>query len=187
MRVLVADDDENSIFYLKDILIAMCHETISAYSGKEAIELHAKEAPDLIIVDNKMGVGYTGLDVLTIVKEKTPNCVVVIFTATDKAEIAVKAMKLGAFDYVVKGTDFCELKSVIERAESAVNEGKAAKIVNLECQEKDAIQLAINECNTFQEAAKRLGINIVTLHRKRKQYGIQRIRKDVMGPFLKTG
>ena len=74
---------------------------IAAASGEEGLQLFSEETPALVITDMKMP-GMDGLQVLKAVKERSPETLVMIITAFGTVDIAVEAMKLGAYDYITK-------------------------------------------------------------------------------------
>ncbi len=103
IRVLHIDDNLHDRKLVKDVLL-------NEYDGFEVVEadnrenflLHLNEKDFDIILSDFNILGFDGLQVLQIVKEKYPNMPVIIVTGTGSEEIAIQAMKLGAADYVIK-------------------------------------------------------------------------------------
>src|SRR5262245_11178376 len=79
----------------------MGHGTVTAASGREGLDSFKRIRPDFVITDLKME-GLDGVEVLRSVRELDPDCPAMIVTAYGTVETAVEAMKLGAFDFLIK-------------------------------------------------------------------------------------
>ncbi|MHB8881282.1 MAG: sigma-54-dependent transcriptional regulator [Thermodesulfovibrionales bacterium] len=101
MTILVIDDQIGMRKSLGILLRKEGFHTEEAENGKQAISYFEKGHYDLVITDMKMSPG-TGLDVLYYVKERHPKTDVIIMTGYGTVDSAVLAMKLGAFDYIMK-------------------------------------------------------------------------------------
>jgi len=112
--VLIVDDEagvrESVRMVLKDDW-----ETVTQPCGEDAIEWLKDNSPDLAFLDILMP-GIDGLEVLEHIREGDAALPVVMLTATKTVRTAVKAMKLGAFDYITKPFDVDELRMVASRA-----------------------------------------------------------------------
>ena len=86
MRVLIADDDATIRALLGDILSALGHEVIAAGNGVEAVELVARESPDLIILDFLMP-RLSGLDAMKAMREHGVSAPIVLLTAISDASM----------------------------------------------------------------------------------------------------
>src|SRR5512142_655625 len=113
--ILVVDDERSMRELLEILLRKQGHEVTTAADAAAALEQVAKTELDLVISDLRLGRG-SGIDVLAAVKERSPGTEVVMVTAYATAENAVQAMKLGAYDYVLKPFKVDELKLVLEKA-----------------------------------------------------------------------
>jgi len=91
------------------------YEVVTAENGGDALKTVQGEIFDLVISDVKMP-GLDGIDVLKAVKEVSPETVVIMITAFATTETAVEAMKLGAYDYIIKPFKVDELKLIIKKA-----------------------------------------------------------------------
>ncbi|MFZ2198433.1 MAG: response regulator [Thermodesulfovibrionales bacterium] len=100
-RILVVDDE--------DIVRTSCSRTLSpegyevrlAKNGVEGLKMASEERFDLVLTDLKMP-DMDGIEVLRIIKEKWPETAVIIVTGYQTVDTAVKAIKLGAYDYIEK-------------------------------------------------------------------------------------
>jgi two-component system, NtrC family, response regulator AtoC len=117
-RVLVVDDETRMRRVLEIMLQKMGLETRAAHNGQEALALAQKESFDLILTDLKMPEmdGLALLDALRAQKIEVP---VILLTAYGTVESAVQAMKLGAYDYILRPFDVEAVERVITRALTA--------------------------------------------------------------------
>ena len=100
-KILIADDSEILNNMLKDVFEEHGFEVVQAYDGAECKSAFLRENPDLALIDIQMP-KIDGLDALRFVKEKSPQVPVIVMTGVGTPDIAVKAMKLGADDYLTK-------------------------------------------------------------------------------------
>ena len=103
VRVLVVDDKENILKLFAKIL-AEGHQVTSALDGARALSLIATEEFDVVVTDIRMP-GAGGFEVLAAVKARSPSTEVVMMTGYASVGDAVRAMKLGAYDYLEKPFD----------------------------------------------------------------------------------
>ena len=115
IRILVVDDEEIVIRSCTRILASHGHEVDSVAGGREALQKIAESGYDLVILDIMMP-KMDGLEVLQRIKEGHPEIDVIMVTGLSQIETAVRAMKLGAFDYLSKPFDPEELQLVVGRA-----------------------------------------------------------------------
>ncbi len=115
VRILVVDDEEIVIRSCVRILANQGYEVDSAGGGAEALRQLEQSHYDIMILDVMMP-KMDGLEVLQRVKEMHPDIDVIMVTGLSQIETAVRAMKLGAFDYLSKPFDPDELQLVVSRA-----------------------------------------------------------------------
>ncbi len=114
-RVLIADDEKNMRWVLKQALEAEGYEVIEAADGKEALTAVAEHEPHMVILDHKMP-APDGMEVLRRLRAKGHRFPVIMLTAHGNVQTAVEAMKAGANEYLTKPFDLEELKLSIEKA-----------------------------------------------------------------------
>ena len=114
-RILIIDDEEIVLRSCQRILADGEYEVETVQDGREGLRKIAENNYDVLILDIKMP-GIDGLEVLQRVKESHPDIDVIMITGLHEIEAAVKAMKLGAFDYLPKPFDPAELRIAVERA-----------------------------------------------------------------------
>ncbi len=113
-RILVVDDEAAHRLMLKAHLEKAGFEILEAGTGEEALDLTAAEALDLILLDLRMP-GMDGLEVLETLSKTGVAAPVIIMTAYGSIDSAVRALKMGAEDYLTKPLDTDELMLKIEK------------------------------------------------------------------------
>jgi two-component system response regulator HydG len=113
--ILVVDDDEANRVTLERIFAREGYECVHAASGRDAMEVVRSRAIDLVLTDLKMP-GMSGLDLLKAIRTVDPDVEVVVMTAYGTVEVAVEAMKEGAYDFVSKPLKRAELVAVLRKA-----------------------------------------------------------------------
>lgn len=114
-KILVVDDEESIREFFQIMLKREGYEVFTAANGKEGLEHLKKNPVDLIISDIQMP-ELSGLELLSKVREIDPEMVVMMITAFGSTEIAVEAMKRGAYDYIQKPFKIDEVKIIIRQA-----------------------------------------------------------------------
>jgi len=102
MKILIIEDDENMVDYIKNVFNVGWPEAdfISAYKGKEGVNLVEKEMPDVVLLDLGLP-DMSGFDVLKQIRHFTEMTIVMITVRDDESDI-VKGLSLGADEYIVK-------------------------------------------------------------------------------------
>jgi two-component system response regulator HydG len=100
-KIVVVDDEADICFLLKRFLSKNDFLVETAQNGKDGLALIESVSPDLVMTDFRLG-DITGTELLTAIKAKRPNVPVLIITGYSDIKIAVKVMKLGAYDYITK-------------------------------------------------------------------------------------
>ncbi|MDD2366906.1 MAG: sigma-54 dependent transcriptional regulator [Desulfuromonadaceae bacterium] len=115
IRILVVDDELSMREFLSILLEREGYNVSVADSADEALKIMETALFDLVLSDVNMP-GLSGIDLLSIIKKKTPETAVLMLTAFSAAEQAVEAMKLGAYDYICKPFKNEEIKQLIKNA-----------------------------------------------------------------------
>jgi len=114
-RILVIDDEGRNREFLKEFLDVEGFDVETAKDGQEGIEVLEKMDFDLVLTDLKMP-RADGLAVLEGLRRINPQTVAIVFTGFGSIDTAVKAVKLGAYDYITKPLKIEEISLVIHRA-----------------------------------------------------------------------
>src|SRR5579863_792741 len=115
-RVLVVDDEENIRLVLKTLLKKQGYEVEVADSGESALVLVETFGPDVILTDVRMP-RMGGLDLLATLKAKQNTATVIVMSAYGNVDLALEAMKAGAYDYVSKPFKPDEIVLALRKAE----------------------------------------------------------------------
>jgi two-component system nitrogen regulation response regulator GlnG len=121
-KLLLIDDEADVQYSFQRIFDSPDIELTTASSGEEGLRIIPKLKPDLVIVDNRMGAGLTGLDTLRRIRQSDSKLLVILMTAYGTTQTTIEAMKLGAYDYLIKPFDVPKLKEVVLNALKAARE-----------------------------------------------------------------
>ena len=113
--ILVIDDERDMCEFLSVMLVRDGYEVETASNAEDGLRVFREKEFDLAIVDVRLG-GASGLDVLREMRTSRPEFAVVMMTAFGSVEMAVDAMKQGAYDYLTKPFKPAEIRAVLERA-----------------------------------------------------------------------
>lgn len=152
-KIMVVDDEKQICQNVEKILSKNDYEIIHATSAKEALEKMAKDSFALLISDIVMP-GMNGLEFLKLVKKEWPLTKAVMMTAYASTDTAVKAIRLGALDYVSKPFTPDELRSTVELALSG-------KLIEAPTTEKEREIIDIDIPFDREEVAKYAGDDFV--------------------------
>ena len=126
MRVLIADDDEESILYLSKGLTSHGHSIVSCLNGREALSiLLSSQPPDIALIDWVMP-EMTGPEVSEKFRQ-TPTMnqpYLILLTARDEKEDILAGLRSGANDYITKPIKFNELASRLTVAKKNIFLGR---------------------------------------------------------------
>ncbi len=114
-RILVVDDESTILQTVEDILEDEGFVPVCAKSGEEALEILDNDVPDLVLLDIWLP-GMDGLEVLKRIKDNWPFLPVVMMSGHGTVETAVKATKLGAYDFIEKPLSYEQLILTIKNA-----------------------------------------------------------------------
>src|ERR1700686_1471030 len=115
-RLLLIDDETDVQYSFQRIFDSPDIELTTAASGEEGLKIIPKLKPDLVIMDVRMG-GITGLETLRRIRQIDSKLLVILMTAYGTTQTAIEAMKLGAYDYLLKPFDVPKLKEIINGAQ----------------------------------------------------------------------
>jgi DNA-binding NtrC family response regulator len=114
-RILIVDDEPATRLALSELLTGWGHRVEQAVDGHEALRRAAEFRPDLVLSDLVMP-QTDGLWLLKTLREEQPDCPVVMVTGRGSVDVAVQAIKDGAYDFIEKPLDPAKLRLVIARA-----------------------------------------------------------------------
>jgi len=113
--IFVTDDEPAIRSALVKRITRRNHRVTAFASGEDLVQALEHEVPDLVLLDVKMP-GLSGLEALKVCRQKAPFALVIMLTAYGTVQDAVEAMKLGAYDFVIKTVDLEGVEQVLDRA-----------------------------------------------------------------------
>lgn len=113
-NVLIIEDNEDMIFTLSKTLKKEGYNILSSTEGKKGLSILKNKIIDLVILDIKLP-DINGIELLDKIKDIDPDILVLMMTAMTDAKPAIKAMKKGAYDYLVKPFELDELKLNVKK------------------------------------------------------------------------
>lgn len=113
--ILVIEDDALVRKTLISQLGRRGFEVIAAGTGEDGVRIFGEAGPDIVLLDVRLP-DTDGLDVLRRIKDKNRRAIILVMTAFDDMKTTVEAIKLGAFEYLVKPLDATELDLTIDKA-----------------------------------------------------------------------
>lgn len=149
-NILIIDDEAAQRDILAGYLKKKGYKIFSASSGKEGIDIAKSNAVDIILSDYKMP-DLNGIEVLEQVKKINPEISYIIVTAYGTVENAVRAMRLGAFDYISKPVDLDELDLMIERIIDHRNLKSENQLLKTQLQDKYKISSIVSHSPKMEE------------------------------------
>lgn len=156
-KILVIDDDQSIRKTLVSYLKKLNYNVYSAENGLDGIETARNERPDLVITDIKMPEA-DGFEVLKRVKEIDEHIHVIMITAFDDMHSTVKAMQLGAYDYIEKPLEIDKLKITINRAlENKKMSEQLASFISVETEEYQIENTLIGKARGMKDVYKKIG------------------------------
>jgi two-component system, NtrC family, response regulator HydG len=128
-RILIVDDDVSFCITLKTFLNRHGFDTREAYSFQKATEYFTSERFDVILTDFRLP-DKDGIELLKIIREKSPTSLVILMTAYADIRMAVKAIKFGAYEYVAKPVNPDELLNHISNGLNKVAANTKTDVVD---------------------------------------------------------
>lgn len=154
MQTILLVDDERNVHYSLQRALGQAFRIVSAYSGEDALQHVVTAAPQVVLLDNKLP-GMSGLETLQRLKALAPALPVIILTAYGSTETTITAMKLGAYDYLLKPVDIGTLKSLLSKVlQLETWTGQVAPHTEAEQQDTDAL---VGHSPSMQDLYKMIG------------------------------
>ena len=127
--VLVVDDEREHADGIAEALEKLSTKAIAVYNGKDALEIIHNKDVDVVVTDLKLGGEIDGLKILTETKKHNNRTEVILITAYATIDTCKEAIKLGAYDYLVKPIDISQLRSLVIQAgqKAAAQTGRSQK------------------------------------------------------------
>jgi DNA-binding NtrC family response regulator len=156
-RKILIIDDEKDVHHAfrrlleKEPLVVLCAE-----SGDEGLRTIKQQSVDVIVMDIRMG-SQNGLETLKQIRQFNPRQVVIMMTAYGTSQTAIEAMKLGAYDYVLKPFDIPELQQLLARALDAAQAMKEIVVLPTKPVPNESHQTIVGSSPVMQHVYKLVG------------------------------
>ncbi len=154
--IIVVDDDLSLCHFLTKPLSQKGYQVIACHNGKQALEIINEREADLVLLDNKLP-DRMGLEILKDIKQEHPKMPVIIMTAFGTTDTAIEAMRLGAFDYVLKPFELEEISELVAKGLEANKLMKRAVAIPALSEYMEDSDQIIGKSKAMQEVYKLIG------------------------------
>ena len=155
-KLLLIDDETDVQYSFQRIFDSPEVELTTASSGEEGLRLIPKIRPDLVVMDVRMG-GMNGMETLRRIRQIDSKLMVILMTAYGTTQTAIEAMKLGAYDYLLKPFDVPKLKEIIANALKAARDMKQVVSYQPLLESEDYEQGIVGRSEAMQQVFKLIG------------------------------
>lgn len=155
-RIVVTDDDLSLCHFLKRTLSQKGYQVTTCHTGREAIALVNEQETDLVLLDNKLP-DLMGLEILKEMRQKHPKMPIIIMTAFGTTDTAIEAMRLGAFDYILKPFELEEIFELVGKGLEANKLMKRAVAIPAISEYMEDSDQIIGKSKVMQEVYKLIG------------------------------
>jgi nitrogen regulation protein NR(I) len=155
-KLLLIDDEADVQYSFRRIFDSPDIELFTASSGEEGLQLIPKLKPDLVLMDIRMG-GITGMETLRRIRQMDTKLLVILMTAYGTTQTAIEAMKLGAYDYLLKPFDVPKLKDLVTNALRAARDMKQVVSYQPLLESEDYEQGVVGRSEPMQQVFKLIG------------------------------
>ncbi|HWU37015.1 MAG TPA: sigma-54 dependent transcriptional regulator [Candidatus Acidoferrum sp.] len=155
-KILVVDDDLSLCHFLTKALAQRGYQTLACHTGGEALGAIRGQEMDLVLLDNKLP-DRNGLEILREVKQDRPKVPVIIMTAFGTTETAIEAMRLGAFDYILKPFELDEVLDLVGKGLEAHKLMSRAVAIPALSEYREDSDPIIGKSRVMQEVYKLIG------------------------------
>src|ERR1700722_14959052 len=155
-RLLVVDDEPNILYSMEKSLRSDLLEVDVASTGAQGIALVEKLHPDVVVLDVRLSdmSGLVAFDQIRLIDPRLP---VIIITAFASTEVAIEAMKRGAFEYVLKPVDFHYLREVVDKAVELSRFRRIPALFEEEAASGQEAERIVGRSAAMQEVCKMIG------------------------------
>jgi len=150
VKVLIVEDEENERSGLAELVSLWGFKCDTACDGVEALEKIKAWSPCIVVTDLMMP-RMDGMELLRRVAELPQACEVIVMTAHGSIDSAVEAMKMGAYDYVQKGSDPTRLRTILKHAVNQQNAERELEVTRRTLRDKGVMGPIVGSSRKMQE------------------------------------
>jgi len=154
--LLIVDDEPSILHAFRRAFARASVDVLTAESAKEGLALAESRKPDVVILDIQLP-DLTGLETLRRLRDKDARRPVIFITGNSTTDTAIEAMKLGAYEYLLKPLDLPQLRHVVERALAISRLMQVPAVVANDQPVDDRSDAIIGRCPAMQEVYKAIG------------------------------
>jgi two-component system nitrogen regulation response regulator GlnG len=154
--LLVIDDETTILDCFRFLFTEEEAKVVTAASATEGLQVLAKQKPDVVVIDVRLP-DTSGLELFRKIHERDAKLPVIFITGHGTAGTAIEAMRLGAFEYVVKPLDPDQLRDMIGRAFEISRLMRVPAKVADAGQADDSSDILVGQCPGMQEVYKAIG------------------------------
>jgi nitrogen regulation protein NR(I) len=155
-KLLLIDDEADVQYSFRRLFDSPAIELTTASSGEDGLQIIPHLKPDLVLMDIRMG-GMNGLDTLRRIRQIDAKLPVIMMTAYGTTQTAIEAMKLGAYDYLLKPFDVPKLKQIVFDALAAARAMKQVVSYQPLLESEDYDLGIVGRCEQMQTVFKLIG------------------------------
>jgi two-component system nitrogen regulation response regulator GlnG len=152
--LLVVDDDPSILLAFRRAFGTLT--VLTAETAADGLDLAARHRPDVILLDIQLP-DLTGLEALRRLRDLDPRCPVIFITGKSTTDTAIEAMKLGAYDYLLKPPELKQLRQVVDRALGLRRLMHVPAVVADAGPVDDRADAIVGRCPAMQEVYKAIG------------------------------
>jgi DNA-binding NtrC family response regulator len=154
--LLIIDDEPNILFSIEEVFRDQGIQVFSAQTAEEGLQLASEYLPNVILLDIRLG-NSSGLELFNDLRRIDSKNLVIFITGHGTTDTAIEAMKLGAYDYLVKPLDADQLRQVVDQAFSVNRLMHIPAIIDEGEQPEDKPDRLIGSGSAMQAVCKQIG------------------------------
>lgn len=154
--LLLVDDEPNVLYSVGKSLQSETLTVLTAATGKQGIEQVQEHRPDAVILDVRL-TDMSGLEAFDRIRAIDARVPVIVITAYAATEVAIEAMKRGAFEYLLKPVDLHKLKDVVARAVGLSRARRVPAVFTEPVGNENEVDLIVGQTPAMQEIYKAIG------------------------------
>lgn len=149
LGVLVVDDDQ-SIRELLEAILKDKYKVMTASTGERALQIIDEVEVHIVLLDLRLP-DSEGLEILKVIKERNPDIEVMIVSVVKDIDMVVRAMKLGAYNYITKDFDCDEVLALIEKMKEKLEEKRERNYLKSELEQYAGTDIIIGQSTVMRQ------------------------------------
>ncbi|MCC6123490.1 MAG: sigma-54-dependent Fis family transcriptional regulator [Pirellulales bacterium] len=155
-KLLIIDDEPNILFSIERVFLNQGIQVLSAQTAEKGLQLATEHSPNVILLDIRLG-NSSGLELFDDLRRIDSKSLVIFITGHGTTDTAIEAMKLGAYDYLVKPLDAVQLRQIVDQAFSVSRLMHIPAVIDEGEQPEDKPDRLIGSGAAMQAVCKQIG------------------------------